>query len=190
MIAPLFFEAPWRLAIVLVVVQFALIAIWSRVRSRIARRTVWVGFAALVLLPVVNRLVVTDREESIDFCRKLATLVDEGRPREIAAHLSAGFEAAGLGRDAFLDRLEERLERFRIDDPTLGGFEITFTGPEEAVVVLDATCSVRSVEAYLARVLSRWRLTLRRSGDGWQLARIEALPAPFSPVRDLRRFLD
>jgi len=190
MIPRLLFEGPVRLAIVLVVAVFLLIVIWSRVRSRATGRMVGAGIAAIPLLLAVNHLVVTPREALIELCGKLAGLVDEGQGSAVAAYLSDDFEAGGLDRDAFIDRLEDRLKRFRVDDPRLSGFDVSLPTPNDGLAEFDVACSIRSVDAFLDRVLTRWKLTFRRRGDRWRVVRIDAVPTPFSPFRDLRRWID
>jgi len=170
--------------------QFLILVIRSRVRSPTTARLVWAGFVALPILLALNHFVVTPREALIQFCHNLAVLVDEGRVDAIAQRLADDFEASGYDRDAFVARIEDRLNRFRVDDPTLRGFEVTTSEPNIGIVVFDASCSIRSPEPFIDRVLSRWRLTCRRVDRDWRAVHLEALPAPFSPFRDLRRWLE
>lgn len=189
MISKLFLESPWLLLVLLVAMQFAVIAIWSRNRNRAWARVVWTGFALVVALPAFSLLVVTPRERVIGLCRELAVMVDAGDVEGIAHHLSDEFAAGGLDRVAFLDRVEERLSHYHVDYPTLRHFETAFPTSDEAVVVFDAACSVRSVDAFVDRLRSRWRLRLRKYGQQWRVTEIEALPTPLSPIRNMRDWL-
>jgi hypothetical protein len=116
-------------------------------------------------------------------------MVDAGDVGGIARHLSDEFTAGGLDRVAFLDRVEDSLSQYHVDYPTLRHFETVFPKSNEAVVVFDVTCSVRSVDAFVDRLRSRWRLRLRKDGQQWQVTEIEALPTPLSPIRSVRDWL-
>jgi hypothetical protein len=188
-ISSLLFEHAWRLALLLAVVQIALLVAWSRSRSRTSSRAVGIGFAAIVLLPALSLWVVTPREQLIGLCRDLAVLVDAGNVTGIGAYLADDFETAGLDGDAFLVRVEQRLTQEHVDHARLRRFEVAFADGGIAHVVFDAICSIRSENAYYDRVQSRWRVTFRKRGRVWRVVRIEALDAPFSPIRNIEDWL-
>ena len=185
----LLFERPWLLLVLLAALQFVLIAIWSRWRTRPCGRAVWIGFAAMPSLLTLSAVVVTPRERVIDLCRELASLVDLGDVDAVALLLSEDFAAGELDREAFLRRAKEKLTRFDVDDPRLRGFEVTFAEPGHAVVVFNAVCRVRSPDAYINQFPSRWRMSLSSGGRAWKVTKLEALPTPFSPVRHMRELL-
>ena len=189
MIGRLLFEQPVRLLIVLVICQFALISLWSWRRTTACARAVWIGFALVPLLLVVCHLVMTQRERVIVLCNALAEDVDDGDVPAIGRRLTSDFSAADLDREAFLARLIQALTRRQVDRPRLRGFEIAFPAPGQAIATFDASCEVRSAEAFAGRLPSRWRLTCRERAGEWLVAEIEALPAPLSPIRDLRDWL-
>jgi hypothetical protein len=188
-ISKLLFENAILLLVLLVAIQFVIIAIWSRVRSRYWARTVWVGFALLVALPLLSSLVATPRERVIGLCRKLAHLVDRGDVDAIAPHLAETFRVEHLGKSEFLVRAEQRLSHYRVDNPSLRHFETVFPSDGAAEVVFDATCTVRSVDQFAGRLPSRWRVRMVEEDGRWRLLEVEALPTPLSPIRDLRDWL-
>ena len=189
MILKLLFESPWLLLPVLVVIQSVLIAVWWWRRGRAWARIVWIGLGGIPALLLVSTLVVTPRERIAALCRDLAALVDEGDVAAIGRHLASDFEADGLDRSEFLDRAEHTLTRYHVDDARLGSIDVVFPRPKEGVAVFDAVCRIHSVDAYFDRLTSRWRVTYRRGGQLWLVTKIEPLPTPLSPIRDVRDWL-
>ena len=185
MISKLLFESPWMVLVLLVVIQFGLTAIWSRRRSRLWARIVWTGLGAIPLLPLVSILVVTSREQIVGLCHDLAAMVDEGDAAAIGLHLAGDFEAAGLDRMEFLERVERTLARYGVDNARLHRFNVAFPRKKEGVAVFDSTCRIRSVDAFLDRLTARWRVTFRSHDGPWQVTKIEALPTPLSPIRSV-----
>lgn len=181
---PVFFlESVGRLLIVLVAIQFALVVNWLWRRSRLATRVVWAGAALFGALVLLNTLLVTPRERIIRICRTLARMVEEGDVAAIEEILAGDFRAGQADRSRFLDRLQSRLTDYRVDDPRLWGFDVTFPRADQGVAVFDALCRVRSPDLFFDRVSSRWRLTFRNSAGGWLVTGVEPLPAPSSPIR-------
>ncbi len=174
------------LLVLLVAIQLALIAIWSWRRSRVWARIVWIGLAAIPMLPLVSVLVVTPREQIVGLCHDLAALVDEGDAAAIGPHLAGGFEAGGLDRVEFLERVERTLARYHVEDVRLHRFSVSFPREEEGVAVFDSACRVRSADAFLDRLTARWRVTFGSRGALWKVTKIEALPTPLSPIRAVR----
>ena len=186
----LLLEKPWILLLILITIQFALIVIWSRLRSRLWGRAVWTGFAAIPLFVAVSVAVVTPRERIITICRDLAAMVDDGDITSIGEHLAEDFNAGGYGSEEFLQRLESRLTIYHVDNARLRGFEVTLSGRSEATAVFGAICSVRSADGFLDRLFTRWRLTVRRNGQNWKVAQVESLPTPLLPFRDVTAWLE
>lgn len=189
MVTRLLLESTWLLLALLVACQFALICLWSWRRTRLLARAVFVGLATIPVLLVVSSVVVTQRERVVLLCEELADLLDRGELTDLSAHLSDDFSAGSMDASAFVDRLADRLRQYPIDDPVLRGFEVTFADDGGCVVTFDASAQVRSVERFMDRVRSRWRVTFRRRDNTWQVTRLEALPTPFSPIRSLGDWL-
>lgn len=184
----MFLERAWLLLALMMCLLLGLIAVWSRRRTRRLARAVWITLALTALLPAISQVVVTPRERIVQICRELADLVDRGNVAEIELYLTEDFQAQGLDRFDFIEQLETALARYRVDDARLRRFDVAVAG-DDAVAVFDAVCSIRSVDAYLDRVATRWRLTFRHTAGSWRIASIEAVPTPLSPIRDLRAFL-
>jgi hypothetical protein len=177
------------LAVAWVAAQFVLIAIWSWRRSRLWARTVWVGFVALPVLFTLSLVVVTPRERIIAACEHLAASVEAGDVSAIDQMLADDFEVEGLDRDAFIERVEQTLTRYRVRDISLRQFGVTFPRKDVGVVEFHATAHVRSPELVHDWLASRWRLTFRRNGDTWRLTGIKSVPAPPLNLGELRGWL-
>ncbi|MFH1111275.1 MAG: hypothetical protein V1790_19080 [Planctomycetota bacterium] len=189
MISTLLFENLWALAALLVAVEALFVVIWSRQRTPAWARAVCVGFAMIPACLTLSILIETPRERVIAFCWELAGAVDEGEVKSIAEHFADDFQTDGFDRSAFVERLEQTLTRFRVDQPRLRDFEVAFPTDESAVVTLTATCRVRSIDAVFDHLPSRWRLTLRRDRDSWLVAKIESIPIPPLNLRNVRDWL-
>ncbi len=168
--------------------QIAAIAFWSWQRTDIARRVVWSGFAALPVLMVVSTLVVTQREEVITLCRRLARAVEQADVATIAQHIAPDFSAAGYDRDSFLDRLDQRLHQVRVQRPRLSSFDV-IPADGATIVTFTAAAGVRAPDMPHQYLLTRWRIHLRRTPDAWRITRLEPLPTATFPIRDLRQFV-
>ena len=145
-----------------------------------------VGIAGLAFL---NVSVDTPRERIIRVCHSLAALVDHGQVDGFTPYLSPYFETRSLDRAAFVERAEQGLARYRIDNLRLRAFDVSPQGTDMATVVFTAACRGRTSAAVFDRLVSRWRLTFRLRADQWRVSRIEVIPSPFSPLRDLSQWL-
>lgn len=188
-IGSLFLEHLWRLLALLAVVEYVLLVMWSRRRTKSSARAVWIGVLGMAALAYLNVSVDTPREKIIGVCHTLAALVDGGQVDRLAPHLSTDFKTQKLDRTAFVERVEQALTRRRIDNLSLRGFDVVQDGPIKATVVFNAACGVRTSDQMFDRLLSRWRLTFRLQGDRWRVSKIEVIPTPFSPLRDLSQWL-
>jgi len=185
--ARLLFESPYLLVPVWVAGQFVMIALWSRRRQRWSARLVWLGFAALPVLLILQHLVVTPREQIIALCRELAEFVEGGDLMAIRARLSPDLDAEGMTRDELIDLAERTLSRYHVANARLHDFEIRFAADGIGMAQFKATCEPVTEEAYLERLRTAWRLQLRRTALGWEVSRIEMRETPFSPLNSLHQ---
>ena len=171
--------------------QFGLICLWSWRRSRGTARAVWIGFGLLPTLAASSLLIVTDKERLVRLCHDMARTVEIADVNALAARLSPGLQAGPLGHDAFLDRLRGALTKHRVQWVELSRFDRTDRDGRMngATMEFDASCGVSASEEVFDRLRTRWRLSFDWAGDEWFVTRIEALPTPFSPIRDLNDLL-
>lgn len=129
-------------------------------------------------LTTLSVSVVTQREEIIATCHEMARAVDDGDLAAIGAFLDETCVVGGISRPAFLERLEDTLTRFRVDQPRLRGFEVVVNPADRAVAELSAAARIRAVENVWDRVPTKWRVSFRRVGEAWRVTEIESIPIP------------
>ena len=193
------FESPWLLLVLLAAMQFGLLMIWWRRRTRAWSRIVIAGLAAMATLPLLSHLIVTPRERIVRTCRELAVMVEAGDVAGIGGHLADDFEVAGMNRTELLVRVEKTIKRYVVENVRLHAFAVIFPRKDEGVAEFNAVCRIRSAEMPIERLLSRWRLTFRGPSRGqgrgqgrdgsWQVTKIEVVPTPLSPIRNVRDWL-
>ncbi len=189
MINRLLFEDLLLLALLLGIAEFVLLWHWARRRDRASSRALLVGLSASTALIFLSALVHTPREQVVDVCHHLATLVDEGDVAKIGDVLHDEFQAGSLGRAAFLSRVESALTRYRVDQPRLRGFEVTVTGGDQAIANFQASAQIRSAEQVYGRLPSRWGVAFRRTGSTWKVTSVESIPVPPLNLRNLDEWL-
>ncbi len=167
------FEKPILLIPALVVVQFILIIVWARRRTSRSRQVLLAGFVVFPLMMLIQTLVVTDREQLQAVCRAMADAIRQADVGTFADHLARDFKYDGpamgrvLGADDTCTRLDDELNRFRIEEPRLWGFEIEVSG-DRATVRFAARCRVVSAEQIEPSLRTDWELTFRRVDGEWQ----------------------
>ena len=186
MITSFLFESVWRLIIALVVVQFLLIGLWSCRRSERTKHAVWAGFAGLVLLPALS-IVIETAAESVE--RRITDLVAAVEQKDfdvIARSLAPELEAEGLSRDGLIERLQARLQNYRVTDARVHSMDVTFAADGTATAEFSAIARIRGPDLMYEWLPTRWRLQLRRAGDDWLVSRIQRLPHPGVNLNNLR----
>ncbi len=184
----LLFESRIALLTALGLVEFVLLWIWARRRTRRTRRRAGVGLVVAGLLLSVQALVVTDREKIMAICREMACAVEEGAVDQVGRHVASDFAAGGVDRAGLLAGLTRMLTHVHIEEPRLSDFEVLVTG-NEAQVTFQARCRVASAELVEGGIISRWELTFRRVGDRWQVVAIQPLPTLGFPFQNLGEVL-
>lgn len=189
MVQRILLESVWLLVIAWVVVQFVCVALWSWRRTQATKRLALGGIVALPLLLATSLAVETPREQVVAVCQLLGSGVEEGDVSTIERLLTPGFEAGGLDGGAFIDRLAEKLSRYRVRALSLSRFVIRVDGIDRIVAEFSALCSVRSPDAVYDRVRSRWRLVFHRRGGMWRVAQLESVPVPPLNLRSVDGWL-
>ncbi len=168
------FESPFWLGIVLAPVLFVLWGLWYRTRSPRAARVLLVGLVIALLLFACQRLVVTDREKLQITTIRLSNAV--GR-HDIDAIIelvepNVRFEG-GFSRQDFRDHLVMLLEKYSVENPTIGGFVIEITG-DRATVRCSSMCDVDTPQ-WSGRVPSSWELEFQLFENGWLITDLRPL---------------
>lgn len=148
-----------------------------------SRRGIWITLAVCAALLALQAIVVTDREALQDMVERLASAVDEGDIGAIGDEIDASFATRGWNRQELLDRSNQTLQRWQVDAPRVGGFQIDVQG-DEATVSFRALCDIRGGgEMTQPNLFTRWKLRCVRRQDGWKVSAIQNArigPADFS----------
>ena len=168
------FESPFWLGIVLAPVLFVLWGLWYRTRTPRATRVLLVGLVITPLLFVFQWLVVTDREKLQITTTRLSSAVGRHDIDAIIELIepNARFEG-GFSRQDFQDRLVMLLDKYSVDDPTIGGFVIEIAG-DRATVRCSSMCHVE-LPGWAGNVPSSWELEFRLFEDGWLITDLRPL---------------
>lgn len=177
-LSSLFFESVLLLIIFVVVVMAIALGIDRQRMTAASRRGVWLTAIACALLFVVQFLVKTDRERIQATVAEMARAIDEGDVATLGEHLDQDFQDRGLDKSEWLADIRQRLQRWRIDEAKVGGFNTKVEG-DNATVAFGASCDWRGGEQAQQSVNSTWRLAFVRRSDGWKLQKV--LSAKFGP---------
>lgn len=189
MIVALLFENAVALAGILAVVVLLLLFRWANRRDRRSVRGLLVAVGVAVALPTLSVSVVTQREEVILACQAMALAVDDGDMGAIGEFLDESCVVGGLDRRGFLERLENVLTRFRVDQPRLRGFEVVVSSTSRAMAEFTTWAQIRSAEGMWDRVPTKWRVSLRCARETWRVTGIESIPIPPLHLRTTNEWL-
>ncbi|MFH0980090.1 MAG: hypothetical protein V2A79_00940 [Planctomycetota bacterium] len=184
----LLFESRLALLALLFLVEFVLLWIWARWRTRRSRRLALGGLVAGGLLLALQPLVVTDRERIIAVCKEMAYAIEDRQIDRVGRHIASEFEVGSIDREALLGSLTRVLARVHVEKPRLSGFRVSVAGLE-ARATFQARCRVANSEFVQEGMLSGWELTFRKVDNRWQVIAIKPLPTPMFPHHSLDQVL-
>jgi len=159
---------PLLFVVVLAVVVMGIV--WQRLQTPRALR-VWIaGSAVGVLLLIVQKLVVTDREAIEQTVRQLAFAVDASGIDGIAPHIDAAYDADTLDKSELMTLIEVTLKRVDVSNARLDQFKIEVAGDT-------GTASFRAISRLSGRgmeqpVLSFWEIEFARRAEAWRVTTI------------------
>lgn len=153
------------------VVLMSVLAVHRRRMTPRTRRAVWITLACCAALIALNHLVTTDSERIVETVSAMAKAVDEGDVPAIADRLDDEFHYRNWDRDGFVGELNNKLQRWRIDEAKVGRFEIRIDG-DVATASFRASCDWKGSSDSQAGVASAWTLELIRRPGGWKLRRV------------------
>jgi len=178
-----FFEQPYALIPLLIVAAYVCLVVWLRRRTVRAKRALWIAAILLVLLPVVQRLVVTDRERIRAVSAAIAAAVDAGDVAALSEHVADDFRVRDIDRAALLELAKSAMDRHRPRDVKLSDVRVTVTG-DRAEVTQTSTCFVES-DVYSGRVTVNWTAVFVRARGAWRLQFADIRPTPLLPIDQL-----
>lgn len=147
------------------------LAVHRRCYTTRTRRGLWLTLGVCALLLVLQKVVVTDRERLAQLATELASAVDDGDVGAIDARLDSSFQYRNQDKLAFLTDVNERLQRWQINEASLSGLRVEIDG-DRATMAFHASCDWRSGDKVEYNILSAWELQCVRRPDGWKLQRI------------------
>ena len=168
------FESPFWLGIVLTPALFVLWGLWYRTRTPRAARVLLIGLVISPLLFVFQWLVVTDREKLQLTTIRLSSAVGRHDIDAIIELIEPNARFDGrFSRQDFRDHLVMLLEKYSVDNPTVGGFVIELSG-DRATVRCSSMCHVE-LSGWAGNVPSSWELKFQLFEDGWLITDLKPL---------------
>ncbi len=168
------FESPFWLGIVLAPVLFVLWGLWFRMRTPRATRGLLVGLVIAPLLLVCQWLVVTDREKLQLTATRLSNAVGRHDIDAIIELIEPHAQFDGrFSRQDFRHHLVMLLDKYSVENPTIGGFVIEVAG-DRATVRCSSMCHVE-LSGRAGNVPSSWELKFQLFEDGWLITDLRPL---------------
>lgn len=159
------------LGLAVVVVAVVLGGVWRQHGTRAALRNWVIGVVAGVVLLVIQKVVVTDREAVDAVLRTLVRAVDERDPAPIVARIDERYLADGLTRAEVVPLIEAMLRRTEVERPIVRGLEIKVVD-STAFVQFSIVCRVRA-GGFERPTQSNWKLDFVRRGEEWKVQAIQ-----------------
>lgn len=185
MLTHVFLESLWKLGLLLVVVQVALIAIWSYRRTPRSAKAVWLGFGTIPVLLFLSMAIKTSREQIQGVCESMAIAVEQEDVGGVVYYLAPTFRAESIDYNDFKDLIVRAFKRYTVYNPRLSGFEFEELSDDSATVVFQASCRVESRDFGFNWLPTKWRLSLIRVGDAWRVDSMQSIPVPPLRIRNL-----
>ena len=168
------FESPFWLGIVLTPALFVLWGLWYRTRTPRAARVLLIGLVISPLLFVFQWLVVTDREKLQLTATRLSRAVGRHDIDAIIELIEPNARFDGrFSRQEFRGHLVMLLEKYSVENPTIGGFVIEVAG-DRATVRCSSMCHVE-LPGWAGNVPSSWELKFQLFVDGWLITDLRPL---------------
>ena len=187
------FESPLKLILLLLLVEFVLVQVWSRRRTPRAARVAVGGLVAIPVLLVIQFLVVTEQEQITRTCRLLAGTVGNADIAAFAARVSRDFSVTRgdrrWGKAELMEDLKSVLTQWDVQEERLSGFEIEVDG-DSAVANFRASCRLVSADILVPYHVSFWRLSFEKRRDVWRVTHVQRVSAggeAWGPAPDLIR---
>lgn len=166
----LFESFTWLFFFCLVAMAMALATHRRRMTARTRRGLLVTGLVCVLLL-IMQRLVVTDRERLEQAVEAMAKAVDQGDVGGIGEYVADNMQWRSGGRQQFIEDVTNRLISTNIDAARISQFEAKVEG-DSATVTFMAVCDIRDPQATQANVPSHWKLHFVRSAGRWLLDQV------------------
>ena len=182
------FESPWLLIPALAIIEFFLLSGWLRKRTPGSRRALLIGLALCIALPLLQKLVVTRREEVRSVCMELVQATEDGDVNTIADRVAPAFQVREIDRDRFVEGVTKTLTNSSVEHPRLHGMRVVIDG-DRAEVHFVVTCRIVTPEGMEGGVPSAWEVIFQRINDQWLMIAVEPRATPLFPFDRLEQLL-
>jgi hypothetical protein len=168
----LFFESPAALGACLGLMLFGLLVYWRRT---LKPRPLLVGLAIALVLLIVQKVVVTQREHAGLILDSIQADLLASRADAIERSLHDPFSAGRMDRDEFLRLVREKLRTVKII--TLSRSELAVTKREAGAFEVEAAFVSRVNIGELGQypIPTRWMLRFVQDGERWKIRQIEPI---------------
>ncbi len=168
--------------------EFFLLSSWLRKRTPGSRKALLVGLLVCIVLPVIQKLVVTQREQVKNVCQELVDATEQGDVDAIARRVAPEFAVREIDRDRFLEGVKSVLTSSRVENPSMHSFKVTVED-DKAEVTFVVSCRIVTREGMEPGVVSSWRVIFQRVGEEWLLIYAEPKSTPLFPFDRLEQLL-
>ena len=185
-VAWVLFESPLALGALLFLANYGLLVYWRRSGRA---RPLLAGLGAAVVLLVVQKVVVTQRERASAILSAIEQDVLDSRVEALAQSLSADFSAVTKNREEFIEYARGGLQTVHVSNLSRAALRIEESKAGSFVVHASYSALVEVASGARAPVRSRWRITFVRRDGRWLIGRIELPEVDHMNVRvwdDLR----
>jgi hypothetical protein len=168
----LFLESPAALGTCLGLMLFGLLVYWRRT---LKPRPLLVGLAVTIVLLLVQKVVVTQREHAGLILDAIQSDLLASRSDAIERSLHDPFTAGRMDREDFLRLVREKLRTVRII--TLARSALVVTKREPAAFEVKAAFASRVNVGEFGRypIPTSWMLRFERQGERWTIRQIEPI---------------
>lgn len=179
------FESPFRLGVCSFLLFAGVLFARLRMESEAARRGSLFGTLLLIaLLFLVQKLVVTQREEIFERLDTLVSAIEDENITTIGGLIGAGFDSEKMDRDQFVTYVESFLGRWDIRDARLQHRDVMFDdGEAEMDLAARATVSKHGDVGVTHR--GSWRIRWTRENGMWKVVAVRPTMIDGRPIRGL-----
>lgn len=170
-------------------VQLILIKLWSDSRTMRRRRIMLAGFALCVLLPVLQAVVVTHREQVEQVCQTLVKATQNGDMPEIGRNVSSNFNVGDIDRERFLTGVENALTHTKVENANLRNVQVEIHDDGSATAQFTITCRLATRDTLLPNQVSAWTVRFEHVDGQWLLIEANPRPTPLFPFSSLEDLL-
>jgi hypothetical protein len=148
-----------------------------------------IGLVVCLAAPVLQKLVVTNRERLCMVCQALVDATEEGDIEALGEHIATTFDVRGIDRDALLAAADRTLSYFHIENATLGKVKIEVTG-NRATASFSARFNLITPDDVHPGQPSFWIARFELIDGRWQMIAVDPRRTPsfpFDRLEDLIR---